>query len=142
MSHTLRPGGLIELCESDFRVYDEDKCPIYCSSALDPASNAPLRGPWFPLWTCFVIKAVRKAGGNIDAANLLNRWVCSNNNFDQRTVEYNEYFLPTAPFYTGTDERSQWLNDLGRVMRDDIKVSFFRRSLAVSGLHAHIDHTY
>ncbi|KZT27548.1 S-adenosyl-L-methionine-dependent methyltransferase [Neolentinus lepideus HHB14362 ss-1] len=112
MTRVLRPGGLLELFEFDFRVYDESKKPYICNLNV-------LQPPWTPLWMAMAHQAVRRRGGNVDAANLLERWVREHRCLTD--VVYREYWIPTNPWLRGNDEEAIRQRAFGEVMRDDIK---------------------
>ncbi|KDQ63063.1 hypothetical protein JAAARDRAFT_694199 [Jaapia argillacea MUCL 33604] len=112
ITRVLRPGGMLDLLEFDFRVYGGDRKPIIVRPSV-------MEGPWLPRWMYMCQMAVRQRGGHVDAANLLRRWVS-----DHRCMEdvvYREFWAQTAPWNPGKDAHSMWLNEMGAIMRDDIK---------------------
>lgn len=113
MAQTLRPRGLIELSEFDFRVYDVDKTPILPSRLEEET-------PWLARWMNMVNVAVQQRGGEPDAANHLERWVR-----DQPLLEeqvYREIWFQTGPWKEGHDAQTARENRIGAMMRDDILV--------------------
>ncbi|EPQ60115.1 S-adenosyl-L-methionine-dependent methyltransferase [Gloeophyllum trabeum ATCC 11539] len=98
LDHTtrvLRPGGLLDLFEFDFRIYDEHRKPYVCNANV-------MQPPWAPLFMTMVNQAVRRRGGHVDAANLLERWVREHRCMTD--VVYREYWIPTSPWARGDDE--------------------------------------
>ncbi|TFY78398.1 hypothetical protein EWM64_g5617 [Hericium alpestre] len=111
ISQTLRPGGLIDLMEFDFRVYDANHKPILVQPGVT-------QGPWLARWMSSLNFAVRQRGGSTDAANMLYPWVLDHPAFED--VVYREFFLPTAPFYSHRDSDYRRNQAIGEVMREDI----------------------
>jgi hypothetical protein len=113
ISQCLRPGGLMELFEFDFRVYNGDrKPPSLTIGTMEP--------PWFPRWMLLLNMAVRQRGGSPDAANMLYSWTLQHPAFQD--VVYEEYFLPTAPFMSGQGPNQDFLRSISEILRDDIYV--------------------
>ena len=113
MAQTLRPRGLIQLVEFDFRVYDINKQPIM-PSRLEEETD------WIARWMNLVNVAVEQRGGEPDAANHLHHWLLSHP--DLEDVVYNEYWFPTCPWHKGNDHHAMRHNRTGAMMRDDILV--------------------
>lgn len=113
MAQTLRPRGLIELVEFDFRVYDVDKQPIL-PSRLDEET------PWLARWMNMVNIAVQQRGGEPDAANHLERWTMVHPMLED--VVYREIWFQTGPWQEGDDPQTAHANRIGAMMRDDILV--------------------
>ncbi|KAI0050631.1 hypothetical protein FA95DRAFT_1603452 [Auriscalpium vulgare] len=111
MCQTLRPDGLLDLYEFDFRVYDKDHRPIF----TDTASMNP---PWFPRWMNFLNMAVRQRGGSPDAANMLYPWISQRT--DVRDVVYREFYIPTAPFMSRREPDYHFKRSISETFRDDI----------------------
>ncbi|KAI9057027.1 hypothetical protein FKP32DRAFT_1615516 [Trametes sanguinea] len=111
MVQTLRPRGLIQLVEFDFRVYDVNKQPIMPSRLEEET-------PWLARWMNVVNIAVEQRGGEPDAANHLHRW-CSKHPSLEETV-YREFWFQTGPWKEGSDHRTARDNRIGAMMRDDI----------------------
>lgn len=105
---TLKPGGLIELTEFDFRVYGADRRPVPLAS--QPSALAR--------WMSLAHTAVQQQGGEPDAANHLYRWTTAHPAFYD--VEYREWWYQTSTFYPGNDEVARTRNRHGALMRDDI----------------------
>ncbi|KAI0361087.1 hypothetical protein OH77DRAFT_1417285 [Trametes cingulata] len=111
MAQTLRPRGLIQLVEFDFRVYDEHKRPIMPSRLEEET-------PWLARWMNVVNIAVEQRGGEPDAANHLHHWVSKHPLLEEAV--YNEYWFQTGPWKTGDDPFTARDNRIGAMMRDDI----------------------
>ncbi|KAJ8494525.1 hypothetical protein ONZ51_g2288 [Trametes cubensis] len=111
MVQTLRPRGLIQLVEFDFRVYDVNKKPIM-PSQLDEET------PWVARWMNMVNIAVEQRGGEPDAANHLHHWLSTHPNLEE-TV-YREFWFQTGPWKHGNDPYTARDNRIGAMMRDDI----------------------
>ncbi|KAI0715061.1 hypothetical protein C8Q76DRAFT_729407 [Earliella scabrosa] len=111
MAQTLRPRGLLQVTEFDFRVYDVNKQPIMPSRLEEDT-------PWIARWMNLVNVAVEQRGGEPDAANHLNHWASTHP--DLEDTVYHEYWFPTGPWKRGDDEQSARDNRTGAMMRDDI----------------------
>ncbi|KAI0094532.1 hypothetical protein BDY19DRAFT_901695 [Irpex rosettiformis] len=109
----LRPRGLVDLTEFDFRVYGPDHRPIPLQE------NAPAIAKWMDL----ARRAVHHRGGEPDAANHLYRWINDHPSFEE--VVYHEWWFQISPWRPGKDAQSLWMNRHGASMRDDI-FSFMR----------------
>ncbi|KZT08601.1 uncharacterized protein LAESUDRAFT_648271 [Laetiporus sulphureus 93-53] len=112
LSQTLRPGGLIDLTEFDFRVYGSDCKPILTNGRS-----------WFATWMNLAHDAVRRSGGEPDAANHLRQWISRHGAFEN--VVYREFWLPSAPWRKGNDPETQRQNRIAVVFRNDI-LAFLR----------------
>lgn len=126
ISQCLRPGGLMELLEFDFRVYDSDFKPFSLPTGI-------MEPPWFPRWMSFCNMAVRQRGGSPDAANMLHSWTLQHPDFDD--VAYQDYFIPTAPFMD-QDPKNDFIRGISETFREDIQ-TFLRSGrplLLMSGL--------
>ncbi|KAI0001769.1 hypothetical protein BJV77DRAFT_969568 [Russula vinacea] len=86
ISQCLRPGGLMELLEFDFRVYDPSWKPFSLPTGT-------MDGPWFPRWMSYANMAVRQRGGTPDAANMLYSWTLQHQSFED--VDPNYRFMRT-----------------------------------------------
>jgi len=127
ISQCLRPGGLMELLEFDFRVYDPDFKPFSLPTGI-------MEPPWFPRWMSFCNMAVRQRGGSPDAANMLYSWTLQHPDFDD--VVYQDYFIPTAPFMSPEEPDYDFIRGISETFRDDIQ-TFLRSGrplLLMSGL--------
>ena len=113
MAQTLRPRGLIQLVEFDFRVYDSAKQPIM-PSRLDEETD------WIARWMNIANVAVEQRGGEPDAANHLHRWVQESPLLEEAV--YHEFWFPTCPWLKGNDPDTLRNNRAGAMMRDDILV--------------------
>jgi hypothetical protein len=119
ISQCLRPGGLMELFEFDFRVYDADHKPF----SLPIGTMEP---PWLPRWMSLANMAVRQRGGTPDAANMLYSWTLQNQAFED--VVYEEYFVPTAPFMSSQEPDYHTKRMISEGIRDDVLVCDCRMS--------------
>ncbi|CAA7264772.1 unnamed protein product [Cyclocybe aegerita] len=88
ISRVLRPGGLIDISEFDFHMYDKDHRRI----ELGTHEIGP---PWWARWMTFLNVAIRTKGGDVDAATHLYDWVSSNPLFEGAV--YREFWLPVVP---------------------------------------------
>ncbi|ETW86799.1 hypothetical protein HETIRDRAFT_153621 [Heterobasidion irregulare TC 32-1] len=90
IARVLRPKGLVEIVEFDFRCYDNDHKPILSiPDAMEP--------PWLPRWFNLSNMAVRQRGGTPDASNMLYAWFRQHPAFED--IVYREVWLPTSAFY-------------------------------------------
>ncbi|KAI0673624.1 hypothetical protein C8Q78DRAFT_1018090 [Trametes maxima] len=111
MVQTLRPRGLIQLIEFDFRVYDNQH------EAIMP-SRLEEETPWFARWMNVVNIAVEQRGGEPDAANHLHRWIKEHPEMEE--IVYREFWFQTGPWKHGQGDRTARDNWMGSLMRDDI----------------------
>ncbi|KAJ3845565.1 hypothetical protein EV361DRAFT_875558 [Lentinula raphanica] len=107
ISMVLRPGGLIDLMEFDFSIYDEHHCRI-------EVDTSKIGEPWLPRWMAFANFAVRNRGGDADAATYLESWVSNHPAFEN--VNYQDHWIPTCDWITESD----FLMRIGASLRDDI----------------------
>ncbi|KAJ3879675.1 hypothetical protein F5051DRAFT_451309 [Lentinula edodes] len=107
ISMILRPGGLIDLMEFDFHVYDENHQVI-------ELETSKIAEPWWPRWLAFANLAARDRGGNVDAATYIHSWVANHHAFEN--VTYEEYWVPTCGWRTD----SEFMMRIGVTLRDDI----------------------
>lgn len=114
ISHVLRPGGLIEVTEFPFYFTGWDKQPVL----PPPGSFHP---PWTPLFLSYVHRAVQERGGEADAASHLHEWISNHPAFED--VVYREFWVPCSPWKRGNDPETIFWNEIGTLLRDDIKVS-------------------
>ncbi|KAI0035129.1 S-adenosyl-L-methionine-dependent methyltransferase [Vararia minispora EC-137] len=110
ISGALRPGGLVDILEFDFRVYGPDRKPF----TIMPNSNAP----YFARWMSLLNMAVRQRGGSPDAANSIHSYVLEHGAYED--VIYREYFIPTAPFMSKRDPNYSYIRPISETFRDDI----------------------
>lgn len=108
VSQTLRPSGLVDLMEFDFRVYGLDKKPML-------GHDAP---SWWARWMNQCHIAVLQRGGEPDAANHLHRWISEHGAFED--VVYREFWLPTSPWRKGSDPESMRQNRIATIFRQDV----------------------
>ncbi|KAF8899162.1 hypothetical protein BD779DRAFT_1487304 [Infundibulicybe gibba] len=107
ISRVLRSGGLIDLMEFDFHVYDHNHGRI-------ELGTHQLGAPWWPRWLAFLSLAARNLGGSVDAATHLHSWIASHGAFEN--IVYREFWVPTSPWV----QDDEFQNRMGLGMRDDI----------------------
>ncbi|PCH34099.1 hypothetical protein WOLCODRAFT_135501 [Wolfiporia cocos MD-104 SS10] len=107
MSQALRPGGLIDLTEFDFRIYGPDKRPILRNERS-----------WLARWMNLCHTAVQRSGGEPDAANHLHRWISDHPAFED--IVYREIWFQTSPWRNGHDNETQRQNRIANTFRDDV----------------------
>lgn len=113
IAHVVRPGGLIDISEFDFRVYDQNRRQHF----VDPNN---FTSPWLARWMALVRRAVIQSGGDVDAAFHLYDWIANNPAFED--VVYREFFFPIIdPRDTTKDTPAQ--KRLYKYVRDDLLVS-------------------
>jgi len=112
-SQALRPGGLANFTEFDLYISGGDKKPI----VFDVLEFAP---PYLPRWMCMVREAMRRRGGDVDAAFHLHRWVSKHPSFTN--VEYRSFPIPTSPWVPPDHPNAAKMNRMGSLMRDDIQL--------------------
>ncbi|KAK7465267.1 hypothetical protein VKT23_005246 [Stygiomarasmius scandens] len=101
----LRPGGIIDLMEYDFHVYDENHRRVNVDTST-------VAGPWWARWMAFANVAIRNRGGDADAATHLYSWVESHPMFEN--VVYREFWIPCSPW------KRDFPANISLCMRDDI----------------------
>ncbi|KAJ3717267.1 hypothetical protein DFJ43DRAFT_1099560 [Lentinula guzmanii] len=107
ISMVLRPAGLIDILEYDFRIYDENHQRI-------EVETSKIAEPWLPRWMAFANLAARNRGGDVDAATHLETWVTNHAAFEN--VHYEDIWLPTCDWRID----SEFMMRMGISMRDDI----------------------
>jgi hypothetical protein len=115
-SMILRPGGLIDVNEFDFRSHGHDRKPII-------ADEAVLEPPWLGRWMSLCTVAVRHRGGDVDAADHLHRWLSEHEAFED--VVYRAVHFPASPFLRPDEPNAQFWNSIGASMRDDVQVLIY-----------------
>lgn len=66
-------------------------------------------------------RAVKERGGDADASLHLHEWISDHPAFED--VVYREFWVPCSPWLRGSDPESIFWNEVGTVLRDDIKAS-------------------
>jgi len=112
ISQVLRPGGMVEMLEFGFQIYDQNQQLVTVSTS----SSGP---PSFPRWMALIYRAVSARGGCLDAPGKLHSWVKGIPVFTD--VEYAKLWVPSSPWLEGTDPATKRLNTLGALMTEDIK---------------------
>ncbi|KZP28967.1 S-adenosyl-L-methionine-dependent methyltransferase [Athelia psychrophila] len=128
ISRILRAGGLIDMLEFGYKIFDDKRQVVLPSEA--PGS------PWLPRWFDKIHIAVGRRGGCLDSASQMYGWVKEIPAF--KDVTYRGFWTPTSPWLKGHDSETRRQNDLGWLMRDDIKefLKSGRPLLLASGLSA------
>ncbi|KAF6754291.1 S-adenosyl-L-methionine-dependent methyltransferase [Ephemerocybe angulata] len=115
MTRAVRPNGVIEVQEYDFRTYTRDN-KLIPANTTDPLGTYP----WWATFLAHVREGVAKSGGDIRAATDLESWVRSHEAL--MDVVYRDVYLPVVP---GNCRRYQ--EDVYTRMKDDVMA--FLRSL-------------
>lgn len=88
---------------------------------LPPAGS--FHPPWTPLWMSYANRAVKERGGDADASIHLHEWISNHPAFED--VVSREFWMPLSPCVRGSDPESDFWNEIGTTMRDDVKASNF-----------------
>jgi len=116
ISQCLRPGGLMELVDYDFRVYDGSGKPFSLPASV-------LHPPYFAQWMSLFSTAVRQRGGSPDAAAMLHNWTLQHPAFED--VVHEHYFIPTAPFISPEQPNHHVMRTIAEYLREDM-LAFLR----------------
>ncbi|OCB89014.1 hypothetical protein A7U60_g3821 [Sanghuangporus baumii] len=126
----LRPHGLAEFTENDWRLYDINKRPVISTtseiwgtieppegwtgrglarSGTSPARRVPKGrasspSPYLARFTTLVRQAALRRGAHVDAAALLNRWISEHPAYED--VIYREAWLPLGGWLDSVDVRN------------------------------------
>ncbi|KAJ7870637.1 S-adenosyl-L-methionine-dependent methyltransferase [Mycena olivaceomarginata] len=92
ISRILRAGGLLDVMEFDFYLYDHRHDGSHERLEL---SGRELAQSSLSRWLALVAAAVRRVGGDTDAASNLRPWIASHPGFDD--LIYSDYWIPVAP---------------------------------------------
>ncbi|PPR06142.1 hypothetical protein CVT26_005364 [Gymnopilus dilepis] len=114
IAHVLRPGGLIDISEFDFYIYDKDHRRI-------EMGTHEVRPPWWAQWMTFTRAAIRNIGGDVDAATHIYDWISSNPLFEDAV--YREFWLPVVP--PPRSPSNEHMESFYRKMKEDV-MSFLR----------------
>lgn len=101
---------MIDVSEFDFRAYDANHC------RLEPDID-DIRPPWLALWLSHLLKAIRKSGGDPDAATHLHEWILNNPMFED--VVYKEFWVPAVPEARDTSNDSEEVRQMDKRLSDD-----------------------
>ncbi|KAF6743763.1 hypothetical protein DFP72DRAFT_111671 [Ephemerocybe angulata] len=115
MVRSVRPNGVIEVQEYDFRTYTREQ-KLIPANTTDPLGSHP----WWATFLAHVREGVAEAGGDISAATNLESWVGGHEALTD--VVYRDVWLPVVP---GNCRRYQ--EDVYTRMKDDVMA--FLRSL-------------
>ncbi|KAF9011052.1 S-adenosyl-L-methionine-dependent methyltransferase [Cyathus striatus] len=107
ISHVLRPGGLIDVSEFDFHVYDINH------QRFEPNTHQ-VKPPWWAQWLKFLAEAVGRSGGQADAATHLHDWISNHPAFED--VVYRDVWIPIIPSPTATDFQRR----MASIMYEDV----------------------
>lgn len=118
ISNVLKPGGLLDLSEVPFGFWDAQKRPFVVSPDR-------LQPPWVAVWVSYVDSAIRARGGEADAAHHLHQWVLEHTAFEDVVVR--DIYIPASPWLEGRDAYTNFWNEVGATLRDDIKVANLAR---------------
>jgi len=110
IGRVLRPGGLIDVSEFDFRMCDANH------RVLEPDVD-DIRPPWWALWLSHILKAIRNSGGDPDAATHLHEWILNNPMFED--VVYREFWVPAVPAARDTSNDSEKVRQMDKRLNDD-----------------------
>lgn len=117
ISHSLRGGGMIDLTEYNFVIHDGNK-----KRFVIPENDINPQGPWLPRWMHLAQQAIRTRGGEVEAADHLERWVADHGAFEN--VVHRSFWFQASPWNTGMDPESVRQNEIAKVMREDMLVRF------------------
>lgn len=115
ISRVLRPGGLVNLLEFDFHMYDANFQRIDLETSI-------IAEPWWPRWLAFVELSVRNAGGDVEAATHLDSWLRNHGAFED--VVYKDFWIPSCPWIA----ENPFQLYAGTAMGEDI-VAFIKSSI-------------
>ncbi|KAI0081159.1 S-adenosyl-L-methionine-dependent methyltransferase [Panus rudis PR-1116 ss-1] len=118
IAQTLRPDGLVALTEYNFIIHDAHRRPIEI-----PDNDPMIRGPWLPRWMKLAQWAIRRKGGEVDAADHLYRWVSEHGAFDR--VVKRQFWFQASPWNRRNDAEAIQQNELATTMREDM-LAFLR----------------
>ncbi|KAF8963921.1 hypothetical protein BDZ97DRAFT_1939378 [Flammula alnicola] len=111
ISHVLRPGGLIDVSEFDFHIYDKNHRRI-------ELGTEELGPPWWARWMRCMSVAIRNSGGDTDAATHLYEWISNNSLFED--VVYREFWLPVVPPPRDMTNATDVLARFEQKMKEDV----------------------
>ncbi|KAL5533760.1 hypothetical protein ACEPAG_220 [Sanghuangporus baumii] len=126
----LRPHGLADFTENDWRLYDLNKQPVISTTAeiwgtIEPpegwtgrgmarSGTSPVRrvpkarasgpSPYLARFTTLASQAALKRGAHVESAVLLNRWISEHPAYED--VTYREAWLPVGEWLNSIDVRS------------------------------------
>ncbi|KJA28623.1 hypothetical protein HYPSUDRAFT_34078 [Hypholoma sublateritium FD-334 SS-4] len=112
ISRVLRPGGLIDVSEFDFHMYDKHHRRIESSSIKQ------FNEPWWSQWITYLRSTIRNIGGDTDAATNLHEWIANNPRFED--VVYREFFIPAVPPPRDEHKPNERLRQFEEKMKEDV----------------------
>jgi len=110
ISRVLRPGGLINVIEFDFHVYDANHRRI----EKDVNDLTP---PWWSVWLSHLLKAIVESGGDVNAANNLHEWILNHPMFED--VVYRDIWVPFIPMPRDTSNDTEEARQMDKKLSDD-----------------------
>ncbi|TFK26712.1 S-adenosyl-L-methionine-dependent methyltransferase [Coprinopsis marcescibilis] len=123
MSRVLRPRGVLDICETDYCVYDIN----YQKIVVSPHELGP---PWYARFLTFASEAATALGSSTAAIHKIYDWLSEHPGFEE--VQYREYWFPVSPWMD--KDRDPFNYKIGGAVRDDIleflgavRVLFLRR---------------
>ena len=108
---------MIDLTEYNFVIHDGNK-----KRFVIPENELNPQGPWLPQWMHLAQQAIRTRGGEVEAADHLERWVADHGAFEN--VVHRSFWFQASPWNTGMDPESVRQNEIAKVMREDMLVCF------------------
>ena len=114
ISRVLRPGGLIDVSEFDFHMYDKHH------RRIESSSIEQFNEPWWAQWITYLRSAIRNIGGDTDAATNLYEWISNNPRFED--VVYREFFIPAVPPPPDKHKPNERLRQFEENMKEDVTV--------------------
>src|ERR1700726_709935 len=111
----LKPGGLLQFTEIEYRFYDVNRKPLY-------VDGSAFRPPWVPLWIYHMGRAATARGADVEAADKLRGWVVDHGAFEG--IVDRQFWIPSSPWPKGDDPEAVWLRRVGEVVREDFLVRF------------------
>ncbi|TEB26001.1 S-adenosyl-L-methionine-dependent methyltransferase [Coprinellus micaceus] len=112
ISRILRPGGVMELCEFDFSIYNQNHHPFTIHL------HEPMVSPYWARWMAHLRRAVQGRGGDIFAAGYLWQWATNHPAFEN--IEGRDVWLPTVP-----GNHSEYPGEFYALLRENVS-SFLR----------------
>jgi len=114
ISRILRPGGLLLIHETDFRVYDSKH------EIVEPVDYGHPRHAYLPHFLVRFRNAARARRGNLDAASLIEGWLSEHRAYAE--IGTFDSWLPTGPCFPPECTQD---NAIGDMMRNDLMAFVF-----------------
>lgn len=124
MVRCLRPGGILILCEFDFKVYRSDGIPYY---PWAPRQSEDEPTSFLAIWFAVLRNAIRSRGGTVDAPECMGNLIRSHPWLDQEDIYMAERWFPFAPYRYSQNFRNigynqEQLSGIGDLVRSDVLV--------------------